>query len=62
MSASGGQSQSHTLRRAVEIVASQLRCDEHAALETLEAVALAADAPLEDVANHVLEGTVRFDA
>jgi AmiR/NasT family two-component response regulator len=62
MSASDEHSQSHTLRRAIEIVASQLHCDEHAALEALDAVALAADVPLEDVANHLLEGTVRFDA
>jgi anti-sigma regulatory factor (Ser/Thr protein kinase) len=57
----GPGQQSHTIRRAVEIVATQLRCGERDALEALERVATAADEILENVALHVLEGTVRFD-
>ena len=53
---------SPTVRRAVEIVAGQLGCDENSALEALRAVAVAAEESLESVALHVLEGTVRFDA
>jgi hypothetical protein len=45
----------------MEIVATQLDCGEDAALEALERVATAADELLENVALHVLEGTVRFD-
>ncbi|MCU1465776.1 MAG: hypothetical protein JWM72_1704 [Actinomycetia bacterium] len=52
---------SATVLRAVEIVAAQLDCDEKTALEALRAVASAAEESLEDVAVHVLEGTVRFD-
>ena len=51
---------SATVLRAVEIVAAQLDCDEKTALEALEAVATAAEESPEDVATHVLEGTVRF--
>jgi AmiR/NasT family two-component response regulator len=53
---------SATVRRAVEIVAEQLDCDENTALEALRAVAGAAEESLEAVALHVLDGTVRFDA
>jgi hypothetical protein len=52
----------HTVRRAVEIVAWQLQSDVGEALDALEAVAAAADETLENVAIHVLEGTVRFDS
>jgi hypothetical protein len=38
----------------------QLACDEDTAVEALESVAAAADEPLENVALHVLDGTVRF--
>jgi AmiR/NasT family two-component response regulator len=54
--------QSHSVRRAVDIITVQLRCDEEAAFEALQSVAAAAEELLEDVAAHVLEGTVRFDA
>jgi hypothetical protein len=49
------------VRRAVEIIAAQLDSDEKTALGALGAVADAAEVSLEDVALHVLEGTVRFD-
>jgi hypothetical protein len=62
MSPSGEPSQSHTVRRAIEIVAEQLHTDGDVAFEALEGVAAASDEPLEDVAIRVLEGTVRFDA
>jgi len=52
---------SATVRRAVEIVAEQLDCDEETALEALRAVAGAAEESLESVAVQVLDGNVRFD-
>ena len=51
---------SATVRRAVEIIAEQLDCDEKTALEALRAVASAAEESPEDVAAHLPEGTVRF--
>jgi hypothetical protein len=48
------------VRRAVRVVTSQLACDEDTAFEALKSVAAAADEPLENVALHVLDGTVRF--
>jgi hypothetical protein len=49
------------VQRAVSVVAAQLGCDEDIALEALRSVANAADELLENVAFHVLDGTVRFD-
>jgi AmiR/NasT family two-component response regulator len=56
------ESRSHSVRRAVDIIAVQLQCDDDGAFEALQSVATAAEELLEDVAAHVLEGTVRFDA
>lgn len=54
--------QSHSIRRAIDIIATQLGSDEDAAFEVMQSVATAAGELLEDVATRVLEGTVRFDA
>jgi anti-sigma regulatory factor (Ser/Thr protein kinase) len=50
------------VRQAVALVAAQLGCDEDTARQALEAVATAADETVENVALHVLDGTVRFDS
>jgi len=53
---------SYTIRRAVDIIATQLRCDDRVALETLESLAAATGQAVEDVAVLVLEGAVRFES
>jgi hypothetical protein len=54
--------ESYTIRRAVDIIATQLRCDARVALDTVESLAAATGQPVEDVAVLVLEGAVRFDS
>jgi hypothetical protein len=53
--------QRDVVRRAVDVVAEQLKCDPAGALRAIQDVAAAADQePIEYVAAAVLDGRVRF--